>query len=355
MSFNFANLSIEKIIIHQIFKRDEKREVVEPRYNNEFTDLDASGLDELQNRIIKALGSDSYSIEMEISDFSQTSTFQSVAKLIRCSDDEFIETSKHLALKLAQSQTTRRIPGGVVVVFKGKVGENPKNYIGIIKAEKHGGFQLTELDAKLLLEYLSNLLLTPQQKLYKISMFIEIDEPDQSINRRPDEFKAYVFDHNMNKSETKDAALYFYETFLGCAISPTNKKLTKDFYLETRNFINSLNIDDETKVDLNYALYSYLKVSQSANIQVSEFAEQYLDGDHKDEYINFMQSKEFPTNAIPKDMTYLKNKLKRRKINFTSDVTITAPSENFKELVKIVESEEMTTVVKIRGRIGAQD
>lgn len=355
MSFQFANLSIEKLIIHQIFQRDENREIIEPKYNTELTTLDTTGLDELQDRIIKALGNDSHSIEMEVSNFGEGSTFQTVAKLINCDDENYIVSTKKLALKLAQSQTTRRIPGGVVVIFKGKIGDSLNNYVGIIKAEKHGGFTLTETDMRLILEYLSNLLLTPQQKLYKVAMFIELDRPETQRNRRPDEFKVYVFDHNMNKSETKEAALYFYETFLGCSISPTNKKLTRDFYMNTREFIDNLEIDDEEKIDLNYALYTYLKVSQNNTIQISEFADQFFEGDHRDNYINYMETKGFPSIAISKDMSYIKNKLRRRKIKFTTDVTISAPSEKFKDLVKILDCEDSKTVVQIEGRVGVQD
>lgn len=355
MDFQFANLSIEKLIIHQIFQRDESRELVEPKYNTELTILDDQGLDELQDRIIKAIGNDSHCVEMEISNFDRDSTFQNVAKLIYADDEHFIDYSKPLALKLAQSQTSRKIPGGVVVIFKGRIGRDLNNYIGIIKAEKHGGFTITELDMRLILQYLSNLLLTPQQKLYKIAMFIELDELEEQRNRRPDEFKVYVFDHNMNRSETKEAAIYFYDTFLGCSLSPTNKKLTRDFYIYTRDFINNLDINDEEKVDLNYALYAYLKVSQSNTIQISEFAEQFLEGDNRDNYISYMEQKEFPSISIPKDMTYIKNKLKKRRIKFTTDVTISAPSENFKDLVKILECNESSAVVEIMGRVGVQE
>lgn len=354
MSFQFANLTINKIIVHQIFERDENRSIVKPKYNNEHTELDEKGLNELQDRIVKALGSDSHCIEMEISDFKEDSTFQACASLLTHDDEMAIGISKDIVYKLAQAQYSRKFPGGIVVVFKGTVGENNRNYVGIIKAEKHGGFSFIETDAKIFLQYLSNLLLTPQQKLYKIAMFIEVDKEKAIRARRPDEFRVFIFDHNMNSSETKDAAQYFYEGFLGCSISPTNKKLTSDFYQYTKDFINKLDVLDGKKVDLNFALYSYLKVSNSNNVHIAEFADQYLEGDQKDEYLNYMETKDFPTTAVPKDLTYIKNRLRRRRIKFTSDVVIIAPSENFKELVKIVDSVDAKTVIEIKGHVGEQ-
>jgi len=357
MNFQFANLNIEKIIVHQIFVRNEAREIVEPKYNDEFSVLDTQGLDELQKRITKAIGNDSHCIEMEVSNFNENSTFQCTAKLISSKDEEFIKISKELTYKLAQAQASRIIPGGIVVIFKGTIGEKSDNCIGIIKAEKHGGFSVTETLTKLLFEFLSNLLLTPQQKLYKIAMFIERNEPSSiDVSRRPDEFKVYVFDHNMNKSETKEAALYFYETFLGCSIHHSNRKLTKDFYTNTRTYINSLDVEDEKKVDLVNALHTYLKVDQSNTIQTSDFANKYFDNeDIKDEYISFMEEQKVPTHAIPKDLTFIKRKLRRRKINFSTKVSIIAPSDKFNDLVKVIKVENDKTTIEIDGHIEKQD
>lgn len=357
VNYQFTNLDMEKIIVHQIFQRNENRELIEPRYNNEFSKLEEQGLNELQQRIIKAIGNDSYCIEMEIADFTDNSVFQSIAKCLRSSNEEFIRISKDLARKLATVQTSRKIPGGIVVVFRGTIGESSNKYIGIIKAEKHGGFSLTETDTQLLLQYLSNLLLTPQQKLYKIAMFIEKDEPG-SVNaaRRPDEFKVYVFDHNMNRSETKEAALYFYRDFLGCSIHHSNKKLTKDFYTYTKEYINCIEANDEVKVDLINALHTYLKIDQGNTIQINEFANRFFDNkDTIDEYINYMEDKNVPNHAISKDLTLIKHKLRRRKIKFTSKVTITAPSNEFDNLVKVINSENNKTIVEIEGHIAQQD
>jgi hypothetical protein len=336
MSFQFVNLRIHKIIAHEIFHRNEDREIVAPKYSNDFTKLDQNGLIVLQERIINVLGNESYSIEMTIDQYDTNSTFDICMRLLDFNDEHFKELSRELPNKLAQAQTSRKIPGGVVVAFKGLIGQSNHRFIGIIKAEVHSGFSIIEKGDKLLLNFLSDLLLTPQQKLYKIAIFIEKKYKGNSkILNTPDNFKVFIFDHNMTRLETQQAAQYFYETFLGCSFSPSNKKLTSDFYHKTKEYIDSLTLEEEKKIDLNTGLYTYLKVSQKSIVEVVEFAEEYVEEKNRDEYMHFMYDQGIPTHAIKKDLTYLKYKLKRRNLKFTSNVKIIAPSEQFDDLVNI--------------------
>lgn len=351
----FANLIIKRIIAHQIFERNENREIVEPIYNNNLTTLDDEGLNELQDRIIDAIGNNSHSIELEITNVGTNSTFELVTEMIHSDDAVFIDKSKQIAYKLAEAQTSRRIPGGIVVTFDGTIGADSKKCLGIIKAETHGGFSLESNNNHFLLIYLNDLLLTPTQKLYKIGIFIEQEKNLSGLPRKANDFTAIVYDHNLTRSTKSDLAIYFYQTFLGCSIQSNNKKLTKDFYHLTIDFITSQNIDDEQKVDINYALYSYLKTSNRNTVSTSEFAEEYFDTGMRDDYLNYMRLNNFPCQSVAKDLTLLKNKLKNRKIKFSSDVKIIGPSDNFNNLVEIIGHEATKTIIKIEGRIKEQD
>jgi hypothetical protein len=353
MAFNFSNLRINRIIVHQVFQRNDNRELISPKFSIDFTNLDQGGFSTLQDRIINALGDESHSIEMHINDSSPNSTFDICSRLIDAKNEDFKELSKSIPNKLAQAQTSRKIPGGIVVLFDGLIGPNNKHYLGIIKAEIHSGFNIIENENLLLLNFLSELLLTPQQKLYKIAMFIEDNHTDQ-LPKIPDNFLVFVYDHNMTRSETQQAAQYFYDSFLGCSFSPSDKKLTSDFYHFTKDHIENMDVSEEIKLDLNTSLYSYLKVSQSNVINVVEYAEQYLEQEQRDSYSNFMYEKGFPDRAITKDITYIKYKLRRRNLKFTSDVKISAPSDQFEDLVNIAGSDNGRTLVSIKGNISKE-
>jgi len=352
----FANLTIDRIILHEIYKRGPNRELQPPKYSQGLTILDQPGLATLQSRIVAALGSGSHSIEMSIERDGEDSVFQKAAKCIRCEEAGFIAHSQILAGELAQRQTSRRLPGGIVVVFNGTIGTDPKRTIGIMKAEIHEGFNTERDEGRVSMKFLSDLLLTPYQKMYKIGIFVEQEVvEDEDALRSPHEFKALVYDHNMNKAETQQAAMYFYDSYLGCSISPTAKKLTRDFYEHTRGFIQTLDKTDEEKKDLNFCLYTYLKMSQAPTISAEDFAMEYLGTPEvKDSYSRHMRGKGFPETAIVKDITYIKNKLKMRGLTFSSKIKILGPSEGFNDMVVIEGVVDGRTIVSIQGQVEDQ-
>lgn len=356
MPLPMINLNIRRIAIHQVFERTETGDIRPPRYNSILTQLSEEGLNTLCQRVTDALGNNSHSIDMNIIRAEENSTFQILVRMIYEEDAQFLNMSKIIADKLAQCQANRRIPGGILVVFDGTVGNNNLKFIAVIKAESQAGFALEAANStEILLRYISELLLTPQQKLYKIGMFVE-KEPieDGTDMRSADEFYAVVYDQNMNNTETRNAALYFYKSFLGCAPHESSKKLTREFYTYTKDFINDLNVSDEVKVDLHNSLYDYLKMSRETTISVNDFASRYFEPEVIDNYTLFMRNKSFPANAVYKDIEYIKPKLRRRQIRFTSKVKIIAPSEDFGNLVHIVEQDETGTTIKIQGKIEEQ-
>lgn len=353
------NLKIEKIVIHEVYRRNENKNMVPPLYGTKFTKLDKSGLETLQLRIVDALGHSSHSLEMDIIKTDISSMFHLVNEMLKVQDKEFINLSQKTADKLTESQGGRNIPGGILVLFKGTVDGDNKKCIGIIKAETHAGFKklLSDKD-ELMIEFINDLLLTPSQKMYKIGLFVEIKKIKEGETPGANNFKVIVFDHNMTAKETRNAALYFYEKFLGCSISATDKKVTQDFYYSTKEFIDKANLKDEDKIDLNYALYTYLKTGNQNTISVDDFATKYFsEFDLVDKYKDTMTLHSFPGRSFVRDIEYIKNKLKWRAMKFTSNVKIIAPSEKFTQIVQFesFDEEKNESTVKIKGRIQEQE
>ncbi|MEX0084817.1 nucleoid-associated protein [Clostridium butyricum] len=354
---DFSNVKINRIVIHEVFKLGDNKEVIPPKYGDKLSNLDINGKNVLQERIVSAIGSDSRSIEMEIIDFKEDSCVSIVNNLIDVGDDEFIEISKQLAYKLAHTQLNKKIKGGIVVIVQGTCGgQTSKRFIAIIKAELHSGFTR---DDSIALQFISELLLTPQQKLYKIAAFIETEKDEEKpLNER---FNLIVYDNNMKKAETKDMATYFYATFLGSEFKQNSKLITMNFYEYTKKFINELDISDEEKIDLNSTLRTYVKSAINTTINVDEFASEYLAEDFRDDYKLNMEECNIPLTTIAKDTTFLKHKLRERRIKFTNDFTLVGPEDKFNESIKVMEPDENgniilgdtanTIVLAISGRI----
>jgi hypothetical protein len=353
--YQLVNLRVNNIIMHEIYKRGVTDGLVAPKFSSVCTSFDQSGLDTFQSRVTVALGKDSHCIEMVINQNGSDSAYAICSQIIDSNLESFISLSQKLTAKLAESQTSQNIPGGIILIFTGLVGNQNHKYVGIIKAELQGGFNREEVDSRLLLKYLSTLFLTPTQRLYKVAMFVEVSPCENSESRTPDDFNVLVFDHNMKSDETRQAAKYFYETFLGCGFSPSDRKLTSDFFNKTNTFIEDLRLSDEDRVDLKTSLYSYLKVSQRGTISIDSFSQEYLDPGLRDNYRNYMVQNGIPEREFNKDLTYIKNKLRKRNLKFTSKVNISAPSDDFETLVKIEGQREGRTVVSILGQLDNTD
>lgn len=361
MDEQFINLTIDKLIFHEVFGLDMNKNVVHPEYSESITKLGSKGSAELEQRIIKSVGKVSASIEMDVTDIDVQSTFYKILKYLDVNDQdgkELVTMSKALADKLSKSFNKRNIPGGVLIIFTGTTGIYGNRFVGIIKAEKHAGFSLSkDINNKKMMEYLTELVLTPSQKLYKICLFIENKiESYADINENSSSnFKIYLYDSNLNKDSDTDAAFYFYNTFLGCSIKKSDKKYTEMFYNKTKEFINVSDLNPEQKIDCITALHIYLKINNKQTIQASEFANDYLPtSEIRDKYIKHLEKSNVPMRAIIKDLSNIKKKLTTRKVTFSSKVSIIAPSDNFEELVKIKKRESGETTIIVKGEINSQ-
>jgi len=93
MSFDFSNLRLQKVILHNVFPPSQDG-VTAPELSNELTVLGIEGLRILQERIIFALGKGSHNVEMEISQIDETSCFNQVCRLLELDELNFIRDSQ---------------------------------------------------------------------------------------------------------------------------------------------------------------------------------------------------------------------------------------------------------------------
>jgi len=361
---SFENLSINRVIVHEIYKRTDGRDVVPPTYGTGLVAFDQEALEAFCDRINSAMGSAARSIELDIIEADASSSITIAKTLIEADDTQFIDISKIFANKLTNAQKRRDLPGGVLAIFSGTAGYPMKRIIGMIKAETHNGFtrKVGESGA-ISLQFLKDLLLTPQTKLYKIGIFWEEDA--DTTESLPNGWRAFVYDDQISTSNKLTAAQYFYEGFLGCRFPETSARRTREFHDYTKEFIQKLDWPEDKKTDLHNALVTYLKVDQSSTVQVSAFAQTYLPAvEIRDDYTHYMTERNFPQNAVAKDLSEVSSALKYRKVTFTGDIKIIAPAEKFQKLIHMegIEGEPdehgqipQWTRVVIRDRIRQQE
>lgn len=335
---SFENLTIGRLIIHEVFARGADKALVQPNYGGQPLVLPQDARDALQARITNALGKSSHGVEMSVRDTGVDSTWHKAKEIIEAqgNDVQFVNLSQNIASKLAVAQTNRTIPGGIVVVIEGTCGNPAKSFMCVIKAEPHGGFTKRQAGGHLTLEYIKDLILTPQAKLYKIGAFLRADQAAGTVQQPTNGWKAFLFDDLITQGNKLSAAQYFYESFLGLEFPSNSAFQTKQFHALTKEFIRNANVDSEKKIDLLNALTTYLKTDQAATIQVDAFSQNYLgDTALQDAYTAYMGQKNFPTTAIHKDLSEVQSQLRLRKLTFGHDIKLTAPADQFENYVRI--------------------
>lgn len=334
---SFENLTISRLIVHEVHVGNSNRSIIPPTYGTAIFSLPVEAKDELQIRITNALGKSSHGVEMAIRDVEEESIWRRARDLLLSkAESEFVNISQAIAAKLAASQTSLAIPGGVVVVVNGTCGHPMKQFVCIIKAEPHGGFTKKQANGNLSLEYIRELILTPQAKLYKIGAFL-LDDPMFLSHSKPDKgWRAFLFDDLITRGNKLAAAQYFYDKFLGLEFPSNSAFQTKRFHELTKKFVRGCSIAPEKKVELLNALTTYLKTDQTATIRVQTFADSYIESANlRDEYTSHMAQNNFPEMGIHKDLSEVETQLRQRKLSFGHSIKLIAPAEEFESYIRI--------------------
>ncbi|WP_264046462.1 nucleoid-associated protein [Methylobacterium flocculans] len=330
----WENLVVDRLIIHEVHKRNIDRKPVAASYGADLLKLGSDGLAIFADRVVSAIGSHSQSMEMTIKKHSPGCLIEKVHGMLGLNDTDFINTSRIFADKLTDAQIAINLPGGLLIVFDGSVGASDRRLIGVIKAETHSGFQRTD---NLTAQFVKDLFLTPQAKLYKLGVFVH--DGVSSERNLPEGWEITVFDSLMTNSNRDGAAQYIYESFLGCELPSTSSRLNRIFYEGTRKFIDRLDAPPEQKADYVSGLYVYLKVNQSKTISIASFADTSFPTEMRDSYEKHMRSKGFPSTLVEKNLTEINNKLRRRRLSFNRNIQLVGPAEAFEEIVTIQSTE----------------
>lgn len=352
-----ANVEIVRVIVHEVVRAAQ---IIErpPILSDELIILDERGKELVGNRLVSTVASGSHCVDVTVDDATSGSPFDRATKLLDADDNDFVETSKYLAQSLSNAQTAGPIKSGSAIFVQGTcavVGQQSR-FIAIIKADSdHALYKRIDGD-NITLTYVNDMLLGESQRLIKIAFFIEESEqnPDEEhssvTQRRPEEFSVKVFDHLMQTSGNRDTAAYFYQTFLKCQLANNASRQTKQFYEVASEFIGCMNVSPAEKLDLRGDLISHLR-SNCIILEPRTFAQVVLPEEQQESFVRKCHDSGI-TQAISKNLDLLKGKLRRQFIKFTSDVTLYAPPDKFRESVKIIgTSDDGWTELKIRGSV----
>ncbi len=350
----FENLRVNRIVVHEVFKRNDDRSLRPPIFADGLEKLSAEALGAFRMRLTEALSGQSQSLQMRIGKHSVGSFMEVAEGLVGSNDGDFLAGSKKITTKLAEAQMARRIPGGMVVIFDGTVGAHAVPFVGVIKAETQAGFRRSKDGPKAVVEFLNNIFLTPATRLYKIGLMLF----DDTTNAKPDGRRAFVFDSNISVSNREAAAAYFYDGFLGCVLPSDGPYETARFFDLTKEFIRKSDLAPEKKRDVIDSLFVFVRDEQDPTFTADQFGSRYLPLEMQDPFASYLETKKFTPSAVVRDISQMGTRLRRRRLKFGGDIELSASPEALKTKVQIETvpaqdglSDDQWTRVTIRERL----
>lgn len=350
------NLEVKEILVHEIFKRCDDKSIVEPKYSDSIEVLDQEALDEFTLRVTHVLKGQGQCLEMRIENSEVGSVFDLIRDVPTLTTAQFVDASKKITNNLKDAQKARNIPGGMVVIFRGTIGVDDNQCVGIIKAEIQSAFRRQEEGGRPVISFINDIFLTPHTRLYKLALFVQSKRNGtDSVDWIP-----FVYDALISKNDRESAATYFYDGFLGLTFKPDAAYETKKFFELTKNFFNITPMLPNEKRRINDGLYSFVFDEILPTFTVHDFTSRYVPNDLKDKYSKYMSNQKFTKNGVLRDLSAFTSREKRRRFRTQDgefEVFISHEALNGKIEIKSIkanensESSEHWTLITIKAPI----
>ena len=327
----FNSLVYKRAIIHKILERQPQDACSQVEETHEVIAFSPKMTITLTQRLLAAMGRKGKGFYLEIWDVAPSGFYATCHNLHRKNDADFIAASKHLATKLAGLQTQGVIPESYLLFIEAidetYNGGSPV-YIAI-KTEPHDAFKHTGT----VVEVLEGVFLSPSQKLYKVGMLFEDDNPELAAPN--DAYAGYLFDEQFGGQSS--LAKYFYDKFLGFSAKNNGALQSKNFYDLTHSLIMShAPVDDRGR--LLESLRAVFTNDLAPVIRPSEFGEHFIaEPSLQGRFIAKVVNK-LPGSFL-KDKTLITTALKNRKVNFGA-YSITGPDDDFADKVKVIKTRD---------------
>lgn len=289
--------TIDRIIAHEIHPKTKHKDSY-ANIRKELLSFTEDEINILIRRIEEALSNTTKTFQLEYDDKSDDSVYSLLKKMKKIEDSVFIEESQSLAISLSDAHFRTKIPGGYCLIGNGETKDN-QFFFFIIKAELQEVFNINQNQLKLI----KDVFLSPAKDFYKIGFFIEVG----------DDFIPFMYDDQFSLQK-KDLTEYFYGKFLGLTTDGNDKLRSKNFFDDTKDFIEN-NVDNiKDKFGLLKALQVMYREDTSGLISPTEFSEKYLEGNLKDTFDRKIVAEKYPI-SFSKDISLIENKIELQRIS----------------------------------------
>lgn len=326
MRKHLSELIIDKFIVHDVpskysakyLKDNPEEQNLEPVLSDIETPFSEALRRFFKNKLSSSIGS---SNSFDINYKNVEGLVPSKLEQYFSNNNNDISSSQEIAKHLYQIQNAKNSGGLLLFVFC-HVGATKA--VAILKVEREEGVQINKQytddgHTRFSMEHIENLMLTQKTKLFKIALFY----------RENGETKGLLSDQQMGFNIGKEVAMYFLTNFLDCKLVDEPSVTTKKFFESAQKFINESNMPAEKKAKTFTHILSAL-TNNAGTVNIQTFAENNIDIEYADGFIDFMKNHNVPITSFVKDTALIQNKLSKRQFVFDSGIYVIAP-ENIAE------------------------
>lgn len=334
-----ALLSISNVTVHDVPKHKKNETTAQIDYSERESAL----TDELKvffvTKVAEAVTSKGFKV---LFNPDSASPVPELIKSIMCGPIEpFVDSSKQISKHLYDIQTGWN-PAGIVVVLKGSVNNN--KVVVVLKLERDEGARLKKNSRQhfIDIESVRDLMLTKKTRLYKVGFFFDRSDFNS-------DFDGYVCDNQISIESTAGVAKFFLEQYLGCRLYDDTRKLTRNFFESTKEFI--LRVETPIKRATYYEhLLSYMN-RQIRTIDPREFSVTYLDQDDRQIYEDHLSRFNVQLSPFEKDNDLITAHIEKMMIDFDNDVSIISRNGELGNRVTLTDEGNGITKAEVRAKI----
>jgi hypothetical protein len=323
----------DRLIAHEIYPKTEETEAY-ATYAKNFLVFNNDEKLILIDRLETAINNSNKTFQLEYEDRSEKSIFTFLHNATKPSEEAFFKYSQKLADELAASHFRTKIPGGFCLIGTGTT-KTKKDFFFVVKAELQEVFSIENNELKLI----KDVFLSPAKDFYKIGLFVKLNSS----------YVPYMYDDQFSLQK-KDLTEYFYGRFLGLTTDKNDTLKSKNYFEETKTFIES-NVDNmPDRLGLLKALHVLYREDTSGIISPKEFSTTYFEGQLKNKYDALIEKK-YP-RPFTKDTALIENRidLQRISIPLTYAISLVGSSSSLENL-EVISNPSLSELTKLEPEI----
>lgn len=241
-----------------------------------------------------------------------------------------VSASQAMALHLFELQKKSNSPG-LLTVIRARTGD--EDLIAILKLEREVGVHVL-IDDKgpkrvINLEFLRDLTLTRKTRVFKAAV-VEHGDPADPLT-----MCGLASDDQRSRTEGRGLARFFLCDFLGCQLSASAEKATKDFWNAAQTFINEDVASPEKQGRYQVAVQAFLEEPEE-DLRPETFIQRAVDTNDQPKLRQRVRDEGLePATTVPKDTGLIANKIAGFRVTFAHGMALIGGREDLEERVEL--------------------